>query len=107
MFTKTKDNFMKKIMFFIKKKFFFGFLLSSFFAGIYCFVLTKFFSSYYHYKHFCFLLVSAQVFFYFRYFLGMRFLKKNIFIISSLIFMSIIISIITIGSLWIFDHLNH
>lgn len=107
MFIKIKDKFIKVMMFFIKKNFFVGFFLSAFFMFLYFFVLANFFCSYFYYVYFCFLLISMQIFFYFKYFLGMRFLKENVFIILSLVFISIIISIITIGSLWIFDHLHH
>ncbi|VFP83777.1 Cytochrome bo(3) ubiquinol oxidase subunit 4 [Buchnera aphidicola (Cinara laricifoliae)] len=102
-----KNIFINTILIFIRKKFFIGFCFSIFFILLYFFTITNYLVFFSNYKWIFWFLLSIQIFFYFKYFIEIYFSKKNFFIISSLIFISIIISIITIGSLWVFDHLNH
>ncbi|VFP78276.1 Cytochrome bo(3) ubiquinol oxidase subunit 4 [Buchnera aphidicola (Cinara cuneomaculata)] len=102
-----KNIFIEIIKIFMKKKFFIGFYISIFFIFLYFFILSHNLFFFIEYKWIFWLLISIQIFLYFKYFIDISFSKKNFFIISSLIFTGVIISIITIGSLWIFDHLNH
>ncbi|VAX76729.1 Cytochrome bo(3) ubiquinol oxidase subunit 4 [Buchnera aphidicola (Cinara strobi)] len=107
MSVKKKSLFMNIIEFIVQEKFFTGFL-GSFFCIIFYFFILKnqlFFLN--NCKYFLYLMVIFQIFLYLQYCAGVTFSKKNIFFISSLIFTIVIIGIINIGSLWIFDHLNH
>ncbi|VFP88601.1 Cytochrome bo(3) ubiquinol oxidase subunit 4 [Buchnera aphidicola (Cinara piceae)] len=107
MLLRKKNTLINIFAFFIKKKFFIGFFISLFFIIFCFFVLNDRLLLLNDYKYFFLFLTILQIFFYFKYFIDISFSQKNFFIILSLIFTGIIISIISIGSLWIFDHLNH
>ncbi|VFP81201.1 Cytochrome bo(3) ubiquinol oxidase subunit 4 [Buchnera aphidicola (Cinara kochiana kochiana)] len=102
-----KNIFIDTIMMFMRKKFFIGFCFSVFFIFLYFFMKINYLIFFSNYKWIFWFLLTMHIVIYFKYFIEISFSKKNFFIISSLIFIGIIISIITIGSLWIFDHLNH
>lgn len=111
MFNINKKNFFyiyTKINNLIKTSYFLGFFLS--------FILTNL--SFFLYKNkinynsiiiniLIWLCVILQIFFQIRYFLHLKFSKKNYWNVLSLIFTISIISIISIGSIWVMDHLKH
>ncbi|VFP79298.1 Cytochrome bo(3) ubiquinol oxidase subunit 4 [Buchnera aphidicola (Cinara curtihirsuta)] len=107
MLSRKKNILINNFIFFIKKNFFIGFIISLFFIIFYFFILNDHLLTISNYKYYFLFLIILQIFLYFKYFIGINFSQKNFFIILSLIFTSVIIAIISIGSLWIFDHLNH
>ncbi|WP_075434059.1 hypothetical protein [Buchnera aphidicola] len=107
MLKKEKEILIDTIVKCIKKKFFIGFFVSLFFSFFYFFLLKNQLHFLDNHRYFFYFLVIFQVFLCLKYFIGIRLSKKNSFIIFSLMFTVAIIAIISIGSLWIFDHLNH
>lgn len=103
-----KFIFIKRIVnIFCKKNIFVGFFVSFFFIIFNFFVLKEHLFLNGFSKYFFYFTICIQIFLYFFYFMNIDVSKKNIFFIFSLIFTIIIILIMSIGSLWIFDHLNH